>query len=57
MFKLRVSNTLSSSAIAFWLSGPGMAVLIIGPAGSSGKNGSSPADPDVFAAAVAPYDR
>jgi hypothetical protein len=41
MFKLRVSNTLLNLSIAFWLSGPGMAVLIIGSLGSSGKKGCS----------------
>ena len=41
MFKLLVSNTLFKSSIAFLLCGPGMAVLTIGPAGSSGKKGAS----------------
>lgn len=41
MFKLLVSNTLSNSAIAFLLSGPGMAVLTVGPEGSLVKNGVS----------------
>lgn len=39
MFKLLVSNTLSNSAIAFWDSGPGMAVLTCGFSGSPVKNG------------------
>jgi hypothetical protein len=55
MFKLLVSNTLSKSLIAFLLCGPGIAVLTVGPDGSSGKNGDSPDDDelgDAFAAAA-----
>jgi type IV secretory pathway TrbL component len=54
MFKLLVSNTESNSAIAFLLSGPGMAVLTVGPEGSFVKNGCSVEEgADLTAAAVA----
>lgn len=44
--------------MAFLLSGPGIAVLTIGPAGSSGKNGCSPPEGgEDFTAAAAAYDR
>ena len=39
MFKLRTSNTLSSSSIACLSFGPGIAVVTVGPEGSLEKNG------------------
>jgi hypothetical protein len=53
MFRLRVSKTLPSFSIAFLLSGPGICVLMMGPAGSSGKNGCSPGVSGIAAAAAA----
>jgi len=58
MFKLLVSNTLSSSVIAALLFGPGMAVLTVGPEGSFGKKGCSPEGSElVLTAAAAEYGR
>ncbi len=42
MFRLRVSNTLLSCAVAAWAFGPGIGVAIIGADGSSTKYGASP---------------
>jgi hypothetical protein len=53
MFKLRVSNTLLNLSIAFLLSGPGICVWMIGPLGSSAKNGCSPLSATAAAAAEA----
>ena len=57
MFKLRVSNTLCRSSIAFLLSGPGIAVFKIGPLGSSGKRDWAPEEGAVFDAVAVAYWR
>jgi len=57
MFKLLVSKTESNSAIAFLLSGPGMAVLTIGPDGSFVKNGCSVEGGAGLTAAAVAYGR
>lgn len=57
MFKLLVSKTLLSLSMALVLSGPGMAVWMMGALGSSGKKACSPPSATAVAAAAEAYRR